>query len=288
MLPQKEGAAIQLILFCCCMIILALKKCQDGAARTWWEFALDSSKQLAAAFWLHCTNLVTATLFAATTSVDACGWYFICIVVDDTLGVFTVFFLMKTMHVLIESALGSASEFQCGEYRDPETGDVVYRRYLKQLFAHLLVVTCMKALMVILQKVFERPLTSLQHSLLQPLRDKPTLKLFCVMVATPLVMNTLQLWVIDNIIKKGSLHDEAVPLAARLQREPYWPQRRRVASWPLSGAGATACPFEEALQRSRCSSPANIAAGGLAAAAAERGGWCPGAAGEAAALPGDC
>lgn len=285
MLPQKEGAAIQGILFCCCMIILALKKCRDGAARTWWEFALDSSKQLAAAFWLHCTNLFTATLFSKFTSVDACGWYFICIVVDDTLGVFAVFLLMKTMHVLIESALGSGSEFQCGEYRDSETGDIMYRRYLKQLFAHLLVVTCMKALMVILQKVFEQPLTSLQLILLQPLRDKPTLKLFCVMVATPLVMNTLQLWVIDNIIKKGSLHDEATPL----QRDPYWPPRRRVASWPpLSGARATACPCEESPQRSSWSLPANIAAGGLAAAAGERGGLHSCAAGEAAALSGGC
>merc|ERR1712032_1479404 len=55
---------------------------------------------------------------------------------------------------------------------------------------------------VLLMVVFGVQLEVLAHIVLSPVMEHENLKLLVVMIATPMTMNALQFWLVDNFIKK--------------------------------------------------------------------------------------
>eukprot|EP00927_Polykrikos_kofoidii_P059523 TRINITY_DN54673_c0_g1_i1.p1 TRINITY_DN54673_c0_g1~~TRINITY_DN54673_c0_g1_i1.p1 ORF type:complete len:234 (+),score=35.29 TRINITY_DN54673_c0_g1_i1:174-875(+) len=208
-LPGLFGIFVQGMLFGICVATLVYKKHREGPGRTWYEFGLDSSKQFVGAGWIHSMNLMCAIFLGDTVrSADQCEWYWINIMVDTTIGIVVQWLLlsatMKVLNAMLKQQ--SAQEFQTGRYYDGN-GDFSSRRYMKQLCLWLVIVTMMKACMVMLMLGFATPLQTAAHVVLSPFMANPNAKLLVVMILTPVCMNSLQFWVIDNIIKKDGTNE---------------------------------------------------------------------------------
>jgi hypothetical protein len=222
-LPGLYGVLVQGLLFLCCVMTLVCKKVREGAQRTWWEFGLDSSKQFVGAGCLHVLNLVCAEKMSPLKGGDECEWYWINIMVDTTLGVLVEYWFLSVITRLIETQLSpeAAAEFKTGEYY--VDGVFHIARYFKQLSVWLLVVIAMKFSMVLFMLLLNAPLLATSKFILQPFLTTPSLKLLVVMIATPLFMNSLQFWLVDNFIKKRQSRCEGEVAAATGELEPLMP-----------------------------------------------------------------
>eukprot|EP00922_Rhytidocystis_sp_ex-Travisia-forbesii_P057235 GHVS01084796.1.p1 GENE.GHVS01084796.1~~GHVS01084796.1.p1 ORF type:complete len:119 (+),score=12.44 GHVS01084796.1:638-994(+) len=60
----------------------------------------------------------------------------------------------------------------------------------------------MKLTMVLVMIIAHTPLEFTAGMVLEPLVNRPKAKLIIVMIVTPFLMNTFQLWLTDNFIKK--------------------------------------------------------------------------------------
>lgn len=204
LIPGFHGLVIQALLMLTALLSLVLKKKWEDAnastkyVRSWSEFALDSSKQVIGSGWIHLLNLVLAVRLKRKTYIgDSCDWYFANIFVDCTIGTFIeyvlfVFFTRSVIPYLFSPQ--EAKDFEPGHYRGK-------RSYLKQLSVWLIVVTCMKLIVYVFLKTCRESILEWSDVVLSRYEERPDEKLFIVMIVTPLVMNTVQLWTIDNFIK---------------------------------------------------------------------------------------
>ncbi|CAL1172646.1 unnamed protein product [Cladocopium goreaui] len=206
-LPGLYGLLVQLLLFACCIGTLIAKKVVEGGERTWFQFGLDSSKQLIGAGWIHILNLLCAELLGSQMGQgDECEWYWLNIILDTTLGVLIEYLLLRVLTDALNTVLEEgAQDFRTGSYW--RGGEFQVIMYAKQLGLWLVIVTFMKLFMVILMILLAKPLTIAAGVCLKPFMD-PLLKLLVVMIATPIIMNAFQLWVTDNFIKKREYADQ--------------------------------------------------------------------------------
>lgn len=209
LLPGAYGVLMQGALFLCACGVLVAKKVTEAARRSWWSFGLDSSKQIAGAGWVHGLNMLAAhqlhSLLTADDRCDQCDWYWINIMIDTTLGVVVEYALLRALEARLPSLLGGeADEFRGGHYYDLVGVEPVFhwRRYAKQMGLWLLVVTLMKASMVLLMLLCRSPLEAATRLALGPLGGDPTVKLTVVMLATPLCMNAFQFLTVDAFIRR--------------------------------------------------------------------------------------
>lgn len=227
-LPGFFGILVQGLLFLCSIGILVFKKYQEKSNRTWFEFGLDSSKQLMGAGWIHVMNLLFAQQLQSrlSGSGDQCDWYWVNIMVDTTLGVYVEFLLLS----FITSFVLKGADFKSGAYKN-DHGDVLPRKYFKQLGVWLVVVTCMKLFMLVLMLLGQHQFEIVSTFILAPVSPVPKLKLLIVMILTPVCMNAFQFWVVDNFIRKKD--DEEQPerqqlLSGHANGDPKHPRRERV------------------------------------------------------------
>eukprot|EP00921_Rhytidocystis_pertsovi_P020127 GHVQ01031927.1.p1 GENE.GHVQ01031927.1~~GHVQ01031927.1.p1 ORF type:complete len:250 (+),score=28.53 GHVQ01031927.1:173-922(+) len=184
-----------------CFSTLILKRYRELPRRPWTVFILDSSKQLTGAFTIHLLNLFFARVLSDAHTGDPCNWYWINIMVDCSLGVLFLYLYLRQVKRLFK--LEGDTEF--GFYGDPP----LFSCWLKQILLWQGIVCAMKLTMVIFMFIAQAPLQLLAHFALVMFNDYPELKLMMVMIGTPFVMNTIQLWVTDNFIKKQKLTRES-------------------------------------------------------------------------------
>ena len=203
LIPGFRGLLLQSLLMGFAVLTLVLKKRFEDSlkpkkARTWTNFLLDSSKQLIGGLWVHVLNLALSVRLKHRTELgDSCDWYFANIFVDCTIGTGIEYLLFAFLIRFVIPFLFSDVEvraFESGRYEDT-------RSYFKQLSVWLLVVSGMKVIVYAILKHYRDWILSCSDSLLDRWQDAPDTKLFVVMVVTPLVMNSVQLWIIDNLIK---------------------------------------------------------------------------------------
>jgi len=199
-----RGTLVQMLLFFCCLAILFFKFLRDHGGRTFLEFAMDSSKQIIGAGWVHMLNLLAAVMLEATLADQGseCSWYWLNIVLDCTLGLATSYVLLRFLTALIQAqAPEHAADFRSGEY-SVGARKVSPAVYIKQLVLWLAVLTLMKVCMLTLLVIGSGFFVALAELALWPLSCCPDLQLVYVMVVTPVFFNAFQFWVTDNFLKK--------------------------------------------------------------------------------------
>lgn len=207
LLPGLLGVAVQGLLFLGVCVALVWKKAFDDPPRSWTVFLADSSKQAVGSGWLHVLNMISAWgLDAHVEAGDACDWYFVNIVVDCTVGVAIEFALMQ-MWARAIPWLGRpelALALESGNYYEPvgygEETRFQFRRYAMQLSLWVLIVTQMKVFVVLLLLISHEKLLLATRFLLGSIPNGGQ-KLLVVMVGVPFAMNTLQVCLVDLLIK---------------------------------------------------------------------------------------
>lgn len=220
-LPGLYGYGMQCVLLLVSLGMLFLKFLIAGRTRTLKQFLFDTSKQIVGSGWLHVLNLLFARILAGIKASDSdeCAWYWVQIVIDDTIGVWVAFTLL---HVLLrifrklghnDWAYDLVRSLHHGSSKASADNDlptpllpeldspVPYTVYPFQVALWLVVVTGMKTTMVLFTFLFANPLQVAAGFVfaLSPALKDPTAKLWMVMIVTPLVMNSLQYWLVDNI-----------------------------------------------------------------------------------------
>lgn len=206
LLPGVFGISVQLALAALvCLVLLLKKKLEDRSRRTrrtWTSFFLDCSKQLVGAGWVHLLNMASSMILGMRQTMGQCEWYLVNIFVDDTLGVFVEYLLLRRIIRLLERIVGDgADEYRSGSYHSFPGGEFQFSRYMKQLVVWLVVVTLMKVLMLVLVVLLTDPLHRVTDFFLWPLFRSPVAELLVVMIITPFFLNALQFWVVDNFIQ---------------------------------------------------------------------------------------
>jgi len=202
-LAGPVGKGMQVILFCLSVAVLLFKYRRESGDRTASEFFMDSSKQLVGAGWIHVLNILFAKgLEAHFEAGDQCHWYWLNIVLDCTLGVAVEYVLMLFLTSFIQKmSPAQADDFDTGDYKGKD-GSCHAVKYVKQILLWLVIVSLMKICMCAIMAIGHNSLIGLAQALLSPFANDATLKLFVVMILTPVCMNAFQFWMVDNFIKR--------------------------------------------------------------------------------------
>mmetsp|Transcript_32600 Transcript_32600/g.96834 ORF Transcript_32600/g.96834 Transcript_32600/m.96834 type:complete len:237 (-) Transcript_32600:35-745(-) len=209
LLPGAFGVFVQGLLFLISVSVLVYKKKLEERnlrveARSWPTFMLDSSKQLVGAGWVHCLNMLCASVLGVHMEGNGCEWYWVNIMVDTTLGVGIEYVLLWALTEAFESATMDQGTYRSGEYKDSSSGKINLSKFLSQLMVWLLCVTFMKFGVLILMLSFHSQFEQVAHGFLGAFPQSSEVQLVVVMLITPCVMNAFQFWLTDNFIKGQS------------------------------------------------------------------------------------
>lgn len=188
-----------------------IERSEQPNPRPLFVYAMDCSKQVMGAAWVHLLNLVFAGVLAnVSTRGDQCIWFWLNLMLDTTLGVLVEYIILQGINSLIAAICKNLLKkphyandwIESGEYFDVDRNFKV-QRYLKQLFVWVvIIVSGMKASMVGLMLIFNIHLEQLAELVLYPCMQDETTKLIVVTVITPGIMNAVQFWIVDNIIHR--------------------------------------------------------------------------------------
>lgn len=192
----KFGIWVQVVLGVLCLSTLVVKRYREEPRRRWSVFLLDASKQLTGGFTIHILNLVCASLLSGYHSSDPCDWYWINIVVDCTIGVFWLYFYLK----LAKRFFNLTGPREFGFYGNP----IRLSAWAIQMALWQGIVVLMKFTMVLVMLLAHHLLEAVASVVLSLLNYWPEAKLVMVMIITPVAMNTVQFWLVDNFIQSRS------------------------------------------------------------------------------------
>jgi len=205
---------VQFALATVCGLILITKRFREWPRRSWKVWFLDVSKQVFVAVSSHFLNLYYAhsfTLLVLSRNprqwTDECGWYFVNFLIDTVLGIFLLWFFLLCQEKLAHR-LNWPSLQHSGEYGDP----IQWSIWFKQMIAWAVICFAAKWILFGATLLAVQPLNEMQMLIFSHIRNQPQLELITVMVVLPGIMNMVQMWVTDTILKdpvqQGSLSDK--------------------------------------------------------------------------------
>ncbi|KAI8059541.1 vacuolar membrane protein-domain-containing protein [Gongronella butleri] len=204
-LLDSFAIAVQLLLAAIAFSTLLLKRQREDPRRPFRTWGFDVSKQVVGGVVVHSLNLVLSYLFGTSLdepgSSNPCVWYWLNIFVDTTLGTALIWVFLENGQKLLRHM--GYSGFQTGVYGTPPFRKQL-RRWAKQLGLYVSSLVMMKFVVVLLFRVCPW-LEDVGEWILGWTMGNPKVQVVFVMLITPLVMNIIQFWIIDTIVK----HNEA-------------------------------------------------------------------------------
>lgn len=209
-----------------CLLSLIVKRMYEyPIRRTWPVWMFDVSKQVIGAMGVHVFNILLSILKTLPTewaSVmngrpkghddnnlpgDPCDWYFLSIVLDCTIGVYVLYLVFRAINYTCQKKLGF-TQIESGEY-GPDPHRPSWRAYWKQLGIYFSALMITKFLLYGFVECFETPLLWITSKILLAWLDEypNEFEIFVVMFVVPIVMNSLQLILVDNIIQNHLVYE---------------------------------------------------------------------------------
>lgn len=193
---------IQILLGSLAMASLLLKRFHEHPRRPPLVWFFDVSKQALGASFIHLLNLGVSIFSGDETSDhNPCVWYLLNLLLDTTLGVGVLYVVLNLLHAGL-AKLGVHSLVESGYYGKPPRASIWFGQFLVFLtglvLMKLLVVLILTAFpfILILGQLFLSPFEGLEDARYQ---------VVVVMLLVPLVMNVVQFWLTDQIIKARSI-----------------------------------------------------------------------------------
>ncbi|KAJ7853881.1 vacuolar membrane protein-domain-containing protein [Mycena leptocephala] len=201
------------------LVILSLvyKRHREKPMRPWRIWIFDVSKQIVGQMFVHAFNVLISDLVSHHSSNNACVSYFLNILVDTTLGVGLIFVILRVLTFILTEKF-HLKGFESGIYGTPPS----LKFWMRQAAIYLVALTTMKFMVIGLLALFPG-LFAVGGWLLSWTwsGDGDTLEVIFVMGIFPILMNILQFWLIDSIVKASGV---ALDLDAPdpLDREPLF------------------------------------------------------------------
>ncbi|CAG8604144.1 16122_t:CDS:2, partial [Acaulospora morrowiae] len=197
-LVDKFAIFIQILLGTIAFSTLIYKRHRERPQRPLSIWAYDVSKQIIGAIIIHGLNIAASYIPGLSKEgVDSnpCVWYFLNILVDCTLGVFVLFLLLKMVQALVISV--GIQGMKSGDYGQPPK----VKWWLRQTTAFVFCLFTMKMVVVAIFRLCPFLFDVGEWFLGWTLHDVK-LQVVFVMLIFPLIMNIVQFWIVDQVIKK--------------------------------------------------------------------------------------
>jgi len=190
--------AVQFSLFCLALLALVIKRTFfENPKRTVQIWLMDIGKQCGAAGFAHILNILLAFLLSASEGAnsDQCAWYFINYLVDTTLGIPIAWSFLQILQ-RVARGLDWSHLTTSGDYGNPPS----YKTWIYQLLAWQFVLLIMKLSLGSVLYLFGQPLGEIGRMVFAPIQS-PEAELVIVMVLCPALMNCIQFWIYDTVLK---------------------------------------------------------------------------------------
>lgn len=201
---------------------LLFKRYREKPRRPWRIWLFDVSKQVVGQMFVHGVNVLISGVVSHHTSANACVSYFLNILIDTTLGVGLLYLILQLLDELLTNKM-QLQGFKSGIYGTPPRVSF----WARQSAIYVLALTTMKLLVVGLLVLFPGIFNIGEWLLSWTWSDdgEEGFQVVFTMGLFPIIMNVLQFWLIDSIVKASEVtspkldeHDEH----DHLDREPLF------------------------------------------------------------------
>ncbi len=193
------AVVIQFMMACIALSSLLVKRHREHPRRPYLVWAFDTSKQALASGIVHFVNVFLSYIsggFSTPEAANPCLWYFLNILLDTTIGVGILYIFLKLLQRLVDHY--RIPNMKSGFYGNPPQLSIWIRQTILFITAWFFV----KISVLILLAIFPF-IVSFGEWILSPLEQSGDSKLqvIVVMLIFPLIMNIIQAWLIDMLIK---------------------------------------------------------------------------------------
>ncbi|BGO89263.1 hypothetical protein NBRC10512_003921 [Rhodotorula toruloides] len=185
---------IQGIMGAVVILSLVAKRMREKPRRKWKIWLGDVSKQVVGQAFVHSANIAISDLIALHTSDNPCSLYALNILVDTTLGVLILYYLLRLSTHLMHTTFNQPA-YQTGFYGSPFSLSL----WGEQAAIYVACLTAMKIVVLVLFWAFP-VLEDVMSWMLGWVTDDEA-QVFIVMLVLPLVMNLFQFLMVDSILK---------------------------------------------------------------------------------------
>ncbi|CAO3583158.1 unnamed protein product [Absidia cylindrospora] len=198
-----DGFAIivQLVLASSALLILVYKRYRERPQRPVEIWALDVSKQFFGAAVIHSLNILVSYLVGRPKHgppSNLCVWYMLNVLVDCTLGVYLLWCWLRALQWFLETKC-HFNYIRTGNYGPPP----LKRRlapWLKQTLIFIVAEGLMKMCVYLIFRLFPI-LFRFGEWALRWTEGNYRYQVLFVMLIFPLIMNGMQFWIVDTIVK---------------------------------------------------------------------------------------
>jgi len=201
------------------LVILALvyKRHREPRKRPWRIWFFDVSKQVFGQAFVHSLNLLISGLGAIHSSrgKNACVFYFFNVLIDTTLGVAIIYGLLHLVNYILINKF-QLKGFMSGEYGSPPS----WLNWARQTVVYAVVLTAMKLMVIAILAIWPG-LIDVGAWLLGWTGNGGNFQIIFVMGIFPIVMNIVQFWIIDTIVKARDALSTPIPTPRDEAEEPF-------------------------------------------------------------------
>ncbi|KAG2041992.1 vacuolar membrane protein-domain-containing protein [Suillus americanus] len=206
------------------LVILSLvyKRHREPQKRPWRIWLFDVSKQIVGQMFVHGVNVLISDLGSHHNAGNACTYYFLNVLLDTTLGVAIIYVVHHGLTYLLAKKL-YLKGYESGQYGSPPS--IAY--WARQAAVYVFALMSMKMLVVGLFTVWPG-ISKVGDWLLSwtAIGHGDAFQIIFVMGLFPIIMNILQFWLIDSIVKASSSSAELPTNLPRMSdvhdREPLF------------------------------------------------------------------
>ncbi|KAG2343662.1 hypothetical protein BDR05DRAFT_883813 [Suillus weaverae] len=206
------------------LVILSLvyKRHREPQKRPWRIWLFDVSKQIVGQMFVHGVNVLISDLGSHHNAGNACTYYFLNVLIDTTLGVAIIYVVHHGLTYLLAKRF-RLKGYESGQYGSPPS--IAY--WARQAAVYVFALMTMKMLVVGLFTVWPG-ISKVGDWLLSwtAIGDGDAFQIIFVMGLFPIIMNILQFWLIDSIVKASSTSVELPTSSPRMSdvhdREPLF------------------------------------------------------------------
>ncbi|KAI7891604.1 vacuolar membrane protein-domain-containing protein [Mucor mucedo] len=207
--PDDEGCKlldsfailVQLTLASTALLTLFYKRSRERPQRPVIVWALDVGKQFSGAGVIHFLNLFISYLAGRPRNggpkTNLCVWYFLNVAVDTTVGVAILYMWLRIIQYILEKL--NVKNIKTGQYGPPPLKNMVIP-WIKQTFIFILAESLMKLCVFGMFRYFPF-LFAWGEWVLRWTKGNYRYQVIFVMLIFPLVMNIIQFWIVDTIVK---------------------------------------------------------------------------------------
>ncbi|KAJ7228262.1 vacuolar membrane protein-domain-containing protein [Mycena pura] len=201
------------------LVVLSLvyKRHREKPMRPWRIWLFDVSKQAVGQMFIHGVNVLVSDLVSHYTSNNACVFYFLNILIDTTLGIAFIYVVLRLLTYFMTEKLHFKG-YESGMYGTPPA----FKYWLRQATLYVCALCTMKFMVIGLLALFPGLFTLGAWLLSWTYTEKgDALQVIFTMGVFPIIMNIIQFWLIDSIVKaSGVALDLDTP--DPLDREPLF------------------------------------------------------------------